>query len=134
MRQRRRQGTGDLAIHLRDDSQAVGKTLAALAKLEVPVRRATVEPGAGSSALLRVELGRALEPSQASVVAKRLLTLRYVERVDTAPDDQEAGDPEGDGVVETSRAGTSTMADDMLDEQGEDPLLLRPLPERYAER
>jgi putative Mg2+ transporter-C (MgtC) family protein len=137
-RQRRRQGTGDLAIHLRDDSQAVGKTLAALAKLEVPVRRAIVEPGAGASALLRVELGHALARGQASVVAKRLLTLRYVERVDTTPDDQETGDPDDDAADQAReaagmRGGAPKRLDDVLDEQGEGAPLLRPLPERYAE-
>jgi putative Mg2+ transporter-C (MgtC) family protein len=100
----RREGMGDLAIHLRDDSQAVGKTLAALAKLGVPIRRATMEPGAGASALLRVELGRMLAPGQAADVAKRLLTLRYVERVHAPSDDMEAGEPEGEGLERDDRS------------------------------
>jgi putative Mg2+ transporter-C (MgtC) family protein len=103
------QGTGDLAIHLRDDSQAVGKTLAALAKLGVPVKRATVVPGAGTTALLRVELDRALAPGQASGVAKRLLTLRYVERVDTAPDDHEGGELESEDEASEAVGGPEDL-------------------------
>jgi putative Mg2+ transporter-C (MgtC) family protein len=53
---------GDLAIHLRDDSKAIGLSLAALNSLAVSVKRATVTPGAGESAVLRVELGHPLRP------------------------------------------------------------------------
>lgn len=75
---------GDMAIHLINDSEAVGKTLAILTRLNVSVKRATVVPGAGESALLRVELGRALRPDQVTPLVQRLLALKYVSRVDTA--------------------------------------------------
>lgn len=74
---------GDLAIHLHDDSEAVGKTLAALARLDIPVKRATITPGADQSAILRVELGRALRFEQVVPLVQRLLALKYVSRVDT---------------------------------------------------
>ncbi len=80
---RRRDEAGDLAIAVRDDSQAVGKTLAALGRLGMQVTQATVVPGVGTSAVVRVQLARALRAGQATQRAKRLLTLRYVERVDT---------------------------------------------------
>lgn len=74
---------GDLAIHLSNDSEAVGKTLGALARLGVAVKRATVAPGAGETAILRVELGRALRADQVAPLVQRLLALKYVTRVDT---------------------------------------------------
>ncbi len=74
-----------LRIHLHDDSRAVGKALDALGRLGAPVKRATVLPGAGSSALLEVELVRALSAEQAPLLARQLLTLKkYVAQVDTA--------------------------------------------------
>jgi putative Mg2+ transporter-C (MgtC) family protein len=73
-----------LRIHLHDDNRAVGKALNALARLGAPVKRATVLPGAGTSALLEVELARALTTDQAPLLAKQLLTLKkYVAQVDT---------------------------------------------------
>jgi len=49
------------------------------------VKRATVLPGAGSCALLEVELVRALNAEQAPLLARQLLTLKkYVAQVDTA--------------------------------------------------
>jgi len=74
-----------LRIHLHDDSRAVGKALDALVRLGAPVKRATVLPGAGTSALLEVELERALSAQQAPLLARQLLTLKkYVAQVDTA--------------------------------------------------
>lgn len=75
---------GDLAIHLSNDSEAVGKTLGVLARLGVAVKRATLAPGAGETAILRVELGRALHANQVTPLVQRLLALKYVTRVDTA--------------------------------------------------
>jgi len=86
-----------LSIHLHDDNRAVGKALNALARLGAPVKRATVLPGAGTSALLDVELARALTAEQAPLLAKQLLTLKkYVAQVDTtvAPLDEPADDEE----------------------------------------
>jgi len=77
-------GAGDLAIHLHNDSEAVGKTLANLTRLGVSVKRATITPGAGESAILRVELGRALHIDQVTPLVQRLLALKYVAQVDTA--------------------------------------------------
>lgn len=74
---------GDLAIHLIDDGEAVGKTLSVLTRLTVPVKRATVTPGAGQSAILRVELARSLRPEQVAPLVQRLLGLKCVSRVDT---------------------------------------------------
>ncbi len=74
-----------LRIHLRDDSRSVGKALDALVRLGVPVKRATVLPGAGTSALLDVELARTLSAEQAPLLAWQLLTLKkYVVQVETA--------------------------------------------------
>ncbi len=86
-----------LRIHLHDDNRAVGKALNALARLGAPVKRATVLPGAGTSALLDVELARALTAEQAPLLAKQLLTLKkYVAQVDTtvAPLDEPSDDEE----------------------------------------
>lgn len=86
-----------LSIHLHDDNRAVGKALNALARLGAPVKRATVLPGAGTSALLDVELARALTAEQAPLLAKQLLTLKkYVAQVDTtvASLDEPADDEE----------------------------------------
>lgn len=90
-----------LRIHLHDDSRAVGKALDALARLGAPVKRATVLPGAGTSALLQVELAQALTATQAPLLAKQLLTLKkYVARVETAItplDEPESDDDDKEG-------------------------------------
>lgn len=80
----RRNRVNDLNIHLKNDHRAVGKTLAALNRLGIPVKRATMVIGAGSSALLRVELNSTLTADQVPQLVRRLLTLKDVERVDTA--------------------------------------------------
>ena len=74
---------GDLAIHLTDEREAVGKTLTALGRLGVTVKRATVTPGAGETAVLRVDLVRAMRPEQVSPLVEKLLAFKYVSRVDT---------------------------------------------------
>lgn len=68
---------------MRDEAH-VGKILAALSRLAVQVRRSTIAPGAGASAVVQVQLAQALRADQVALVTKRLLPLRYVERVDTA--------------------------------------------------
>ncbi|WP_322490045.1 hypothetical protein [Chloroflexus sp.] len=88
-----------LRIHLHDDGRSVGKALGALARLGAPVKRATVLPGAGSAALLEVELVRALSADQAPLFARQLLTLKkYVAQVETAvaPLDEPAEATEGE--------------------------------------
>jgi putative Mg2+ transporter-C (MgtC) family protein len=93
--------TNDLTIYVQNDRPAVGKTLAALDRLGVPVQRTTILPGAGTSAVLRVELGRALTAEQAPLLVRRLLTLKYVERVETTSShlDPEDSRPTDEGVV-----------------------------------
>jgi len=75
---------GDLAIHLTDEREAVGKTLTALGRYGVTVQRATVTPGAGETAVLRVDLVRAMRPEQVPPLVEKLLSLKYVSRVDTS--------------------------------------------------
>jgi len=58
------------------------------------VRRSTVLPGVGSSAVLQVQLAHALHADQVALVTKRLLTLRYVERVETALLERDEDEPE----------------------------------------
>ncbi len=90
--------TNGLAVHLSDDQRAVGKALSALGGLGVPVQRATMLPGIGTSAVLHVDLGRKLEPGQLSAVVEQLLALKCVERVETKDlrdeDDERDGDDE----------------------------------------
>jgi len=93
-----------LRIHLHDDSRAVGKTLDALARLGAPVKRATVLPGAGSSALLQVELARALSAEQAPLLAKQLLSLKkYVAQVETAIAPLDEPDPDSNPEEEEEK-------------------------------
>ena len=74
----------DLKIHLRDDHRAVGKALTALDRLGVPVKRATMLPGAGETAVLRVELSRPLKATQMQRVVQQLLVVKAITRVDIA--------------------------------------------------
>lgn len=125
---REQEESRDLVVSLRDDNQAVGKTLVALSHLGVEVKRAIVQPGVGSSATLRVDLARPLRPTQAIKLERRLLTLRYVERVDairlnrdvdeTTPDEPDEGDldvltghddlAQQDGLDDGGRCGAPT--------------------------
>ena len=72
-----------LTLHLADDAQSVGKTLAALDRLSIPIRRAIVDAGDGEGAILRVDLARPVAPAQEALLAKRLLTLKYLLRVES---------------------------------------------------
>jgi len=74
---------GDLSIHLLNDSEAVGKTLTALARMGIPVKRATVIPAAGDAAILRVDLARYLKREEVGPLVKRITALKHVTRVDT---------------------------------------------------
>jgi putative Mg2+ transporter-C (MgtC) family protein len=113
-----------LRIHLHDDNRAVGKALNALARLGAPVKRATVLPGAGTSALLEVELARALTADQAPLLAKQLLTLKkYVAQVDTTvtpldePVDSEESMEAQEGIVPLNLSDDDILRD--LDDQDE---------------
>jgi putative Mg2+ transporter-C (MgtC) family protein len=81
---RSKHDAGDLAIHLTDEREAVGKTLTALGRLGVTVKQATVTPGAGETAVLRVDLVRAMRPEQVPPLVEKLLAFKYVTRVDTS--------------------------------------------------
>jgi len=97
--------------------RAVGKALDALARLGAPVKRATVLPGAGTSALLDVELTRALTADQAPLLAKQLLTLKkYVAQVDTtvAPLDEPADDEEPAEAQDEEVVPLNLSDDDLL--------------------
>ncbi|BCX06059.1 MAG: magnesium transporter MgtC [Candidatus Roseilinea sp.] len=84
-RLRTRRAVNALMIHVRDDNRAVGKTLRALTMLGAPVKRATVLPAQGETALLQVELARPLPVDQAPLLARQLLTLKkYVSQVNTS--------------------------------------------------
>lgn len=111
-----------LRIHLHDDNRAVGKALNALARLGAPVKRATVLPGAGTSALLDVELARALTADQAPLLAKQLLTLKkYVAQVDTtvAPLDEPSDDEEPAEAPEEEVVPLNLSDDDLLKDLNE---------------
>lgn len=77
------QDAGDLAIHLRDDREAVGKALVVLTRMGVAVKGTTIFQGAGETAVLRVDLNRPLRPEEVTPLVQRLLALKYVSRVDT---------------------------------------------------
>lgn len=77
------QEAGSLTLHLRDDQEAVGKAMAALTRMDVVIKRATVIPGAGETAVLRVDMGHALRLEEISPLVQRMVALKYVSRVDT---------------------------------------------------
>ena len=77
------QDAGDLALHLRDDREAVGKAIAALTRFGVTIKGATVVQGTGETALLRVDLAHALRPEEVTPLVQRLVALKYISRVDT---------------------------------------------------
>ena len=77
------QDAGDLALHLRDDREAVGKAIAALTRFGVTIKGATVVQGTGETALLRVDLAHALRPEEVAPLVQRLVALKYISRVDT---------------------------------------------------
>ncbi len=98
------QDAGDLAIHLRDDREAVGKALVNLTRMGVAVKGTTIFQGAGETAVLRVDLARALRPEEVAPLVQRLLALKYVSRVDTKDlnldEEQEAPDEDAVNMVE----------------------------------
>lgn len=76
-------GTNSFDIHLQNDDRAVGKTLGALTRLGVPIKRATVFPGADETGVLHIELMQPMKKPDIKRMVENLLTLKVVERVDT---------------------------------------------------
>jgi putative Mg2+ transporter-C (MgtC) family protein len=79
-----RSATDTFDIHLQNDDKAVGKALGALTRLGVPIKRATVRPGAQGSGVLHIELAQPMKGEDVRRMVADLLTLKVVERVDTA--------------------------------------------------
>lgn len=75
--------SNELRLDLKDADRAVGKALTALDRLGVPIKRATLSPGMGSTAILRVELSQPLKTDQISRLVKQLLVVKSIQRVDT---------------------------------------------------
>ncbi|MCS6827689.1 MAG: MgtC/SapB family protein [Caldilinea sp.] len=84
-----------LKLHLKDDHRAVGKALTALDRLGVPVKRATMLPSAGETAILRVDLTRPLTSNQLERLVKQLLVVKSIQRVDVSDVEVEAPDEAG---------------------------------------
>jgi Uncharacterized membrane protein len=74
--------TNTLSLYLANDHRAVGKALAALAQLGVPIRRATMQPAIGETAALLVELNHPLSLNDAPRLIEQLLTVKSIMRVD----------------------------------------------------
>jgi putative Mg2+ transporter-C (MgtC) family protein len=74
----------DLKLYLSDDHRAVGKALTALDRLGVPLKKATLLPAEGDTAIMRVELNRSLRADQMQRIVERLLTVKSILRVDIA--------------------------------------------------
>jgi putative Mg2+ transporter-C (MgtC) family protein len=84
-----------LKLHLKDDHRAVGKALTALDRLGAPVKRATMLPSAGETAILRVDLTRPLTSHQLERLVKQLLVVKSIQRVDVSDVEVEAPDEAG---------------------------------------
>ncbi|MEJ5246309.1 MAG: MgtC/SapB family protein [Caldilinea sp.] len=84
-----------LKLHLKDDHRAVGKALTALDRLGAPVKRATMLPSAGETAILRVDLTRPLTSHQLERLVKQLLVVKSIQRVDVSDVEVEASDEAG---------------------------------------
>lgn len=111
LRMGRGESVNDLRLHIKDVNRSVGKTLAALTRLGVPVKRSTIEPGPAESAVLRVELGRPLRAQETPDLVRQLLTLKYIERVDTQWVDPQLADQGPRVLREVSRMGKETKED-----------------------
>lgn len=116
---------GSLAIHLTNDQRAVGKALTALHRLGVPLRSATILPGVGTRAILRVELDKALSAAEMPLLEKRLLTLKYVERIETHTpvldrdlplDDQDVADGDAEAAPAILHLEDETLLHDLQEE------------------
>ncbi|MDZ4671094.1 MAG: MgtC/SapB family protein [Phototrophicales bacterium] len=80
----RNEATNELKIHLKDSNRAVGKALTALERLNVPIRNASVIMGAGSSAVLRVELSHPIKVDLVPLLVRQLLVVKSIQQVDTS--------------------------------------------------
>jgi putative Mg2+ transporter-C (MgtC) family protein len=83
------------------------------------VRRATIVPGEGTSAVLRVELGRSLSPEQVTALIRRLLTLKSVEQVeqiavDRDPEDESSQDGRLPALRQRGAPSALNLHDDTL--------------------
>ncbi|HRF94362.1 MAG TPA: hypothetical protein PLZ51_04170, partial [Aggregatilineales bacterium] len=76
--------TNELKIHLKDSNRAVGKALTALERLGVPIKNASVILGAGTSAVLRVELSHPIHIDHVPLLVKQLLVVKSIKQVDTS--------------------------------------------------
>jgi putative Mg2+ transporter-C (MgtC) family protein len=79
-----RSATNSFDVHVQNDDRAVGKVLGALTRLGVPIKRATVRPGVNNSGVLHIELAQPMKKPDVRRMVADLLTLKVVERVDTA--------------------------------------------------
>lgn len=79
-----RSATNSFDVHVQNDDRAVGKVLGALTRLGVPIKRATVRPGVNNSGVVHVELAQPMKKPDVRRMVADLLTLKVVERVDTA--------------------------------------------------
>ena len=79
-----RSATNSFDVHVLNDDRAVGKVLGALTRLGVPIKRATVRPGVNDSGVVHVELAQPMKKPDVRRMVADLLTLKVVERVDTA--------------------------------------------------
>ena len=83
-RLRRDESTNEIKIHLKDSNRAVGKALTALERLGISIKNATVQMGAGNSAVLRVELGQPILADHVPLLVKQLLVVKSIQMVDTS--------------------------------------------------
>lgn len=120
----------DLKLHLKDDHRAVGKALTALDRLGIPVKRATVLPAAGETAVLRVELSRPLKTAQMTRIVRQLLTVNAITRVDIAALEVEDVEEFADEII-TLSGGTQAQIEQL---KLNDENLLRDLNEPEVHR
>lgn len=88
----RGESASDLRLHLNDDHRAVGKALTALDRLDVQVKRATLMPGVGHTAVLKVELNQPLKADEVSRLIRQLLIVKSIARVEVTALEVENGD------------------------------------------
>jgi len=80
----RGEAASDLRLHLKDDHRSVGKALTALDRLGLRVKRATMLPGAGETAILRIELNHPLKADEMPRLVKQLLVVKSIAHVEVA--------------------------------------------------
>lgn len=112
----RGEAMNDLKLHLKDDNRSVGKALAALDRLSVPVKRATVLPESGDSAVLRVELTRPIRAENVPRLVRQLLTVKSIVRVDVAALEVEDADDLVQSIKEMRKATEQQVKQMNLDD------------------